>query len=253
MIAWLKFKKQILSSMLKDPNSDNHKSEDMLTWARWALAEASMHTASSATFTIECDGFTNVFDVPDDSVDPIDQTAILEYNSGNERIFLPFIRPQPESIWPLLSQTQGNSPSSAYSRSTSAGGSSIPYEIGVMNWPENKITLQFTPGNGTSILMHYFRIWDEPVDDDSVLKIPRWMEQPVAYMIAAYSMDPDSLQSSEIRQWNGKTDSGTPEQNTLQKQAKFFMENARRIFLSVPPQDRATFFGAGPQSEGYMR
>lgn len=210
--------------------------DQLLIAARWACSSLSMHTAQQAIKHYNCDGRTNVFDIPDDIVDNIEKAGLIIYNDGSSLNYLAPVRLLPSMSWPTtpLSGNQGGIQ-------------------GYWQWPFDRMTLSFIPENGTVVEMRYFKSWNAPVDDNSVLEFPRQFEQAFAYYVGASIFDPLGAQASSIRQWNRKQDSGGPEDNPLHRQSEFFLKQAERVLRNIGAQDRETFYTHDPRDLGFQR
>lgn len=227
-ILWRDLRDRILYGLLvpyTDPTASEsviarYSYEQMLVWARWACAEISMHTAEEASFTLTLTG--RVFSLPQDAVDPISKAGVVVYKTNNQEEVL-----QPISRHPSLLRTKVK------------GFWSSPTQV----------TLTFEPAANSQATVYYFKVWDAPTDDTSLLKFPSWMELPFSYLVAAYAQAPSGSQSANVRQWNRRVDSGTPEDNSLNDMARFFIQQAYRVLHLHPAQDREFAFEFQPDAE----
>lgn len=219
----------ILEGILKDSGGENSRYTEtqLQAYARWACAELSQHTAQADCFVIQCDGQRNTYPLPSDMIGSIEDTGLVAYNDGSNIIYLPVYRSLPEVVWPTDLNGQNRR---------------VYWE-----WPSGQLTLGFIPANSTELRLYFFRIWTPPEHDEDLLVFPQWMEQAFVYLFAAAAMEPYGAQAANIRTWNRKQDSGNPEHNPAQKQAKWFTEQAWRILSKQPPQDRATFYLNNPR------
>lgn len=235
MIKWGVLSSYIQNGVLKDAKGTKYSDADLLIWARWAMVELSYHTAELAQQVYDCDGVGYQFDLPDDMVDDIEHTGLVGLDNGKEVKWLPSLRLDPQATWqwPIVQSTTISASTSLLSASNSGGF----YE-----WPSNCLTLSFVPKAEERLVMRYFKIWDPPTSDESILQFPFWMEKPFAFLVGAGAMDPKGVQASDIRQWNDKTVQGLPEHNPLHKQAEFFIKHAERLLAKHRVQDRENFF-----------
>lgn len=210
--------------------------DQLLVAARWACAALSMHTAQRATKEYNGDGRTNQFDLPDDMVDGVEKAALVIYRDQVVSEFLPPLRLIPNERWDLNTPTSDAAITRSY-----------------WEWPHDTMTLSFIPANGSVIEIRYYKIWTAPESDESILEFPRAFEQPFAYFVGAMAFDPLSAQASSIRQWNRRSDSGTPEDNPLQRQAEYFLKQADARLKAIGPQDRETFYRVGHRDFGMGR
>jgi len=234
VIKWGALKSYILSALLKDPQSVTFTPDMMFIFARWGCVEISQHTAEAATKLWAGDGVTTQFPLPDDMIERIDKAGLVWYKDSSEIDYLDSVRRRSDMEWPIMQNM--NIP-----QDTTSTRNAMEWR-GFWEWPSNTLTLGFTPGLSTTVGLEYFRSWAAPQTDDDVLRFPHYLEQPFAYFVAAYATDALGFQSSDIRQWNTKRDSGEPEQNPLHRQSEFYIKQAYRLLSKISPQDRETFY-----------
>ncbi len=230
-LIWKDFRNTILAGLLNDSAGAKYTSDRMLSYARWAMAEVSNHTAKCDSFEWTGDDHTRVFPMPEDMIGTPTKNALVSLvpTDGSKMDNLSPYERLPETTWNY--NVTGNSRQKVY-----------------WAWPSNSITLGFIPTTSEKIVLSYFRIWDIPSDDNSIITISRWMEQPVSYFIAAYAMQADGANAANIRQWNRKLDSGTPEDNPVRTQSEWYIKQAHRLLQQTAPQDRDTFYRIDPRS-----
>lgn len=232
MLTWEAAKNYVLNGLLKDPDGTTYDPDQLLIYTRWALAELSQHTAEASCFSYDGDNITSVFRLPHDISDPIEKCGVVAWtvgSTGNIEYIAPYTR-LPEIIWPA--NTMKNK--------------KVFWE-----WPTGFITLGYPLPVGDKITIYYFKIWSSPKDpnqDDFEFNIPQWMEQPLCYLIAAAAQEPNATQFANIRNWNRRGDSGTPEDNVAQKRAKWFIEQAYRQLGRFAAQDKDTFYRIDPRT-----
>lgn len=234
-IVWGDLSQSILAGLLSDPSGSKYKPEPMLVFAKYALAEVSAHTSECATYEWKGDGQTSVFPLPSDMMGNADKNVLVALRSGigtsqEKTDFLSVYKNQPETSWMWVM------PSSQQRRKV------------YWAWPSNAITLGFTPVVGETLCLWYFKVWDNPKDDNSLINVPQWMEQALAYFIAGFALQAEATQAATIRQWNIKLDSGTPEDNSVLRMANWYIEQAHRVLQKYTIQDRDTFYRNDPRS-----
>jgi hypothetical protein len=239
-IAWSALRDYIRTSVLKDAivsGADPQFSNDaLLIAARWACASISQHTAQAATIVFNGDGALNTFTLPSNIVDGVEKAALVIHNDGENLEYLAPIRLIPGGNWP-----------------TTTPGIDQATVRGYWEWPQGTLVLSFVPAIGSTIEVRYFKVWDVPTGDSSTLAFPLVFEQPFAYLVGAIALDPLGAQASIIRTWNTRTDSGTPEDNALQRQSEFFLKMAQQRLRDIGPQDRETFYHKSPRDYGFER
>jgi hypothetical protein len=112
-------------------------------------------------------------------------------------------------------------------------------------WPQGKMQLNFIPKENTTIIVDYYRKWSDPIDDDSIVEIPVWMEMPFCYLVAARTLESVGTDYSGINQWKRKSESGDPLDNPILEQVRHYVNNAHYIMTRFPPQDRERWFQNG--------
>jgi hypothetical protein len=224
MTTWLQLKQSVLYGLLKDDAGERYSDEQMLTYARWAMTELSAHTAAPDVAIYTLTG--PQVEAPTDAVEPLAKSGLVVYRFGGRDRYLISHRRRPGTI-------------------VGAEDAQVYYEF-----PVGKLTLGFQPQPGSQLLVHYFRIWRPPTADADVLEIPQWLELPCAYFIAAFALEPIGTQAANIRQWNRRQDSGTPEDNPALQQVRHFVSQAYRILGRFAPQDRETFYAMTPEGAG---
>ena len=92
-----------------------------------------------------------------------------------------------------------------------------------LEFPEGKITFSKAPSTD-GIKLYYAAVWNKPADDTDVIDVPDVYLTAVSLYAAAYSLLNKATSAAQIRQYNTKTDSGTPEQNPSQRQADYLLK-----------------------------
>lgn len=227
-LTWQAFRDSILDGLLSDAAGAKYTPARMLTYVRWALAEASNHTAKMDSYTWQGDDQTTIFVLPTDMIGTPIKNALVSHITSTKTDYISPYENQPETTWNYSTTNQ---------------------RLRKVYWayPSGCITLGFIPSSSEKLLLQYFRIWDVPKGDDDIMTIPQWLEAPVSYFIAAYAMQGDAVNAANIRQWNRKLDSGTPEDNPVRSMSEWYIEQAHRLLNQVGPQDRDTFYRNDPR------
>lgn len=87
-------------------------------------------------------------------------------------------------------------------------------------WPEMEYTLDESDGSVTILT--------------NDILVPPWAILPLCHLTAASCMQPGSIQAAEIRNWNIKTDSGTPLHNVRATEAREHLWWWNTLIGSVP-------------------
>jgi hypothetical protein len=225
MTTWGELKQQILFGLLRDEQGERYTDEQMRTYARWALAELSAHTAASDSRIYELDG--RQVPLPTDLVEPIEKSGLVIYRYRQVDRYLVAHRRMPGVV-------VGKSHEQVY-----------------FEFPAGVLTLGFEPDPSSQLILHYFRIWRTPLSDDDRMEIPQFLELPFAYFVAAFALEPVGTQAANVRQWNRRQDSGTPEDNPALQQVRHFISQAYRVLGRYAPQDRETFYRMTPEGAGW--
>ncbi len=245
--TWANIRTRIRVGLLKDvpvvlnvpDTSTVFTDEQLLVAAQWAVVSLSQDQAQQASVNIQGDGTNYLFNLPDGVVDDIDKTGLVILHASSEAAsdieYLAPIRLIPGERWPIT--TPAETATSVRAFYTWAG----------------KIVFTFIPDAGNLIEIKYWKEWDKPTGDQDILEFPSKLELPFAYLVAAIAFDPLGAQASAIRTWNRKTDSGTPEDNSLQKQSLYFLDMYTRALRRIGPQDRETYYNQAPRDTGFKR
>lgn len=221
----------VLKDISEEGEEPRYTDIQLNAYARWACAELSQHTAKADLYTYDGNGKDNMFPLPPDIVGSIEQEGLVLYKDDSSTNFLSPYDRLPDVKW------------------STANVGDLNKQV-YWEWPSGTLSLAFTPKENSKIVLNYFRIWPVPDKDTDLLSIPQWMEQPFVYLVAAAAMEPLGAQAANIRTWNRRQDSGNPEHNPAQKQAKWFVEQAYRILARFPVQSRSSFYRNDPRKPG---
>jgi hypothetical protein len=93
-----------------------------------------------------------------------------------------------------------------------------------------------TSGSGREFGVYYKAIWPKPAnssDDSFAMPMPQISRTGMIFWASAYAVTASGVVSSQIRQFNTKVDSGTPEDNVLEETVKhlraLFIEEMNRL------------------------
>lgn len=90
--------------------------------------------------------------------------------------------------------------------------------------------------------LYYLAVWtplDTDVDDDYVLEPPNASMTGLALYSAAYALQPQAVNTAEVRQFNTRVDSGNPEHNPLQDAALYLLKLFQNEMNRHPKYQRA--------------
>jgi hypothetical protein len=221
-IKWADFKTRLLNGILATVDAQaatTQPPDDVLkTWCRWGLAELSAHTAEATSQLFNGNGEQTSWTITDDIVDRLQDTGMIIMGDEN-------------STYNII-------PPRAWNQDTIIDANSYVKEF--WEYPAGTINFSFAPK--TQFAVWYYRVWQMPETDDDLLMIPRWMERPLAMNIVAQYCEPYALEFSKVRQWNRRSDSGNPEDNTMFQQIAHLRKISEEILRTYPPQSRQRFY-----------
>ena len=238
MTTWGEFVDKILRNTLRD--------EGLTTWSQaqvydslgWALDQFSSHTAAIKE-VVYSEGSDGPFGSPHDM-------------SSDTQFSVPYDNYEELSISAHIFSVDTAGIVTNYDPLVSTPGMSITSqtEPSFIVWPENIITIDTAPGEGSELHIRYFAYHDRPTIDnaDENVTIPRWSEKAISTLVGAYSLEGLGVESSNIDRWKDETDSGNPEHNALRKQQEFLMKQYDYLISQHTPQDRTNFFRAYSES-----
>jgi hypothetical protein len=217
----------IRRTVLKDSNVSRWTKAQLLDAVGWALDIFAIHTAipSSITWTVDSTQPTT-YTMPGNIFSDPMTTALLRYKLVSEDRYemLPGIRYTVGTSWLGIVPDETTVPR------------------GWWVWPDTTLNLRFKPERNSELTMLYFAKYTRPVDDNSVMEIPSWAEGPVAILAGSFCVTAESTATSYLRQFGTKPDTGTPEQNPLQRQATYLYDLYLRIVQQYPAQERETYW-----------
>lgn len=207
-LLWSDYRTQIRRSILKDPSATTWANDVLADLCGWALDTFCTHTAAVTASTFDP---VREIPVPENLFGDVEQEAILYFWRDDQ---------VPVVVRPLISP-------SSYSVSSPT----------FTEW--NKVlTLSADPPTNANMTLRYFAHYNHPVQDADTIDIPPWAYYPVAFLVGAYAMTGVAIQSANIRQWNDKRDSGTPEDNSLRVQQGHMLRVYESEIARHPTQDR---------------
>jgi hypothetical protein len=96
-----------------------------------------------------------------------------------------------------------------------------------------------TPILGGRLLeIFYFAYWDRVDEDTDLIRVMRWMEEPLQWYAMHLAMAKPGSSAARLRTWNTKQDSGNPVDNSPVKFAEFCLKRYQSLLNDAPSQDR---------------
>lgn len=198
MKTWSQFREEIRVGLLADTNSTRYRWSDdaLFAYLGWAQNVFVEHTALEKHVTQTGDGATDSYALADRYEELVTTAVVYSLQSNKPTYYKPERLPTyaPLSFW---------------------------------EEPAGTLKLGKALANGVELHVRYFAYYPAPAtkDDDAfVLALPDWAFSAVAYRIAAYAFAPRSVRSSNIDQFKGARDKGTPEDNTWREQYRSFIK-----------------------------
>ncbi len=226
--TWGELRDQVRIAILKDVLSEDTPVDDLrwddpelLISLEWALAQFAEHTAM-ATAT----GFTpatgSMYTLPDNIYDGdgTENTLFVAItDTGKSPVYLDSVR-----YTPMLSPMGSK---------------------GFYIHPDNTLQIGLPSTSTTATLtIQYFAYYPVPAADSDPILVPRWARMALAYLVGAHALSGASLKTATIRQFATKPDAGSPVDNPLRVQQKWFLEFAEAELRKHPRQDRVNAFRA---------
>jgi hypothetical protein len=115
--------------------------------------------------------------------------------------------------------------------------------IGWIDIPFGKLTVQPNPAEGTEFVLYCICYWNVPETEDDisfVIEAPRSAHAGLVYYAASHALVPRAVNSASIRQFNQRIDSGNPEDNPLKAEADWMLN---RFFQEMKMQPAYTRVG----------
>jgi hypothetical protein len=213
-ITWAALKVGI-ARKLKDPSYRKYEEGLLMDAANDALvAFASSHTGAASTFGITGDGETYEFDLPSDIIE--DEGTGLHAVHWKDNQWLEEVEYFPGMEWASTTRSTTSSP------------------VAYILWPQGKISFSRVPVSGQVVTLYYVAYYPRIEDDDTVITIPRWAEEPIKLYSAASAIEPASVKTGNLRQYGTRRDSGDPEDNPLLRLAEHYMQRYYRILADHP-------------------
>lgn len=109
-------------------------------------------------------------------------------------------------------------------------------------YPNGYVSLSDDSIDGKYVDVYYFTNWTEITTSGSNtdnLETPPFANLALIYYAASYCLASGAMQSSQLRQFNTKIDSGTPEDNPLKEMSIVMMQRFMNEVKTFPPLEKA--------------
>jgi hypothetical protein len=121
-------------------------------------------------------------------------------------------------------------------------GTYTPNTNDFLEYPSGSITLSKNLDTDEIYDLFYLAHWTKIANSDgwdSIIEVPSRAETGIVLYASAYLLLPQGVSAAEIRQFNTRVDSGTPEQNPMQKTALWMIELFQREMNRHPKHQKA--------------
>lgn len=222
MTTWADLKGR-LRRALQDTDEDNPSwtTEDLLDYANSALAEISSHTARQKVYT----------NVPDGQVVtacplPADYLALGPVQASLQSSLIR------QMLKPVERHPGVALPSTVTVTASIIGATYYEWPAGVLNFTRP------LPA-GVNLYIGYYAYWPKLERDTDQLLVLRWMEEALFWHSQASALAKPGVLAAQIRQYNTRRDSGSPEDNPLLTYARYAKRRYDEILAAHPHQDRS--------------
>ena len=222
-LNWLTLKtraRRLLQDVPAEGSELTWSDDDMLDYVNAALSDITSHTARKKTMEIVLEEPSNLYDMPDDflALGPV----AIQVQGLYWQMWTPYSW-KPDETLPT------------------------PYAFSLSNnayyeWPKGTINFLWLVPANIRLRFQYYAYWDEIVDDNSLFTMRyRWMYDAIEWNVVSRALQKSAIQAANLRQYNIKVDSGTPEDNPMWTMSKFFYQKYRERMAEYPPQDRSVW------------
>lgn len=111
-----------------------------------------------------------------------------------------------------------------------------------IEYPNGFVTLTSDTYDGSYIDVYYFAPWIEATTSGSLtenLDTPSFADLALIYYACSYCLGSSAMQSSQLRQFNTKIDSGSPDDNPLKDMSMVLMQRFMNEVKTFPLIERA--------------
>lgn len=203
-MLWLDLKnrcRRLLQDTSDDKTNTTYADDDMLDYVNSALVDISSHTAKKVEWITTLEQPASQLEMPADFM-KFGPIAVQV-----QGLYWQFMEPytwQPSDTLPT-----------PYAFSLSQNG--------YFEWPKGTINFTWLVPANMKLRFDYFGYWSPVIDDNSILNMRQmWMADALQWNILFRAMLKIATQAANLRQYNIKVDSGTPEDNPMLKMAREF-------------------------------
>lgn len=189
--------------------------DDLLMYLGHALAEVATHTAEGKIYTLPLTAAVSSLTVPDDVL----KVAAVMVRNGTTIKLQTSVELEPGQEFPQAS---------------SAGDRANFYE-----WPTGTLNFLNPIASGNELRVHYWAYWQLPGTAQDLLTIPRWMEEPVYWLLQEQAVAKTGFSAARLGQFKTRDDAGRPQDNPLLEYARYCRRRYELLMANHPTQDRS--------------
>lgn len=224
MTTWATFKAHLrLQLGDTDPAAFDYTDPELLVYVNFALTAISEHTAQSKNFTFTVVTGIKTLALP---ADYIALGPVRSFWNNIEEVLRPSRR-EPGQTYYDLANIVNIRPETYY------------------EWPTGTLNFRVTVPVGAEMRVSYWAYWTPLAADGDLLGVWAWMEEALTWHCLGQAMAKPGLQTSRLRQYLTRRDSGSPEDNPLLEYANYCRKQYERILVNRPQQDRSGWETAG--------
>lgn len=216
MVKWEDLKERAIRA-LDDTNRSNPTwtDADLMDYVNMALNDVSVHTAQDVEYTTTL------------------REAARSMKLPNDALMIGNVLVRQNLRWYVLRR-----------RIIEPGQDLVPtlnfmiYVRDYYIWPRDQIN--FIGGQlpaGSQVTVQYRTYYDRVERNPDEIRVPRWMEDVLLWLIQAYAMTKPGVNAAQLGQYKTRIDSGGPEDNPLLEYARYCRDQADYILRNHPAQN----------------
>lgn len=167
------------------------------------LAFASHHTPLTKSCALTPDSSTKLFPLPEDAIEGNAVYGVLY-----------------DGVWlPPIEMVPGERPAE---------------EMGYILRPMGMIEFSIAPTTGRTLTLYYNAYYPAIEDDESLITVPGWAQEAVAFYAAARVVEIDAGKQARLGNYKDKQDSGKPTDNPLLELSAYYIKQYWQILAQHP-------------------
>lgn len=209
--VWAALRAQIL---MKLPSDRKFTEGELLVAIATALkAFAAAHTGYASVSTYPADGVTVEFPLPDNNIGTEDAVVgVMVGPAWMRRAY----------VWPSDALEARNT---------------------YLLWPGGTIRFPVPPSKDLTV--YYVAFYPSPETDDSVITVPSWAEEALAYYAAAKLLERIAAKTAQLGAFKSRKEAGDPEDNPILRLVEHYYRRYKSILAAHPPPQYSRLLPAG--------